>query len=127
MFWDKWKQVPFKVPAQSWPCFLVVSKSISGMVPEWKCRYKLWGNTVQSTCTWARATEVWEKMLESILKLGVVNSITFKVLSTSEILLFPQTDLSFIVIKEDFCDMFTQDVSVDILYFSKCHTIINYI
>ena len=66
-------------------------------------------------------------MLESILKLGVVNSVTFKVFSTSEILLFPQTDLSLIVISTGFCDLFTQDVSVDILYFSKCHTIINYI
>ena len=51
-------------------------------------------------------------MPEIILKLGVVNSITFKVLSTFEILLFPQTDLAFIVTNTDFCDMFTQDVSI---------------
>ena len=49
--------------------------------------------------------------------------ITFKVLSVSEILLFPQTYLSFIVINTGFCDMFTLDVSVDILRFSKGHTL----
>lgn len=41
----------------------------------------------------------------------------FKVLSTSEILLFLQINLSFIIMNTGFFDLFTQNVSVDILYF----------
>lgn len=62
-------QVPFKVPAQSWLCSLVVSRSISVMVFD--------GN-IGTNCLVIQYSHLYlgqrcldgEKMLESILKLG---------------------------------------------------------